>query len=57
MALSVNHLPPHAYILHGLNPRGILQFAGLVEVQYEIRSQDVACIVADHDGAPGCLAG
>ena len=39
-----------------MNPRGVFEFARLVEVEDEIARQHVARIVADHNGTPGCLA-
>ena len=57
LALAIDHLPPHADILHGLDPRCVLNLARLVEVQDEVRGQDVAGIVADHHRAPGRRAG
>ena len=57
LAHAVDHLPPYAYILHGLYPTGVLQLAGLVQIQYQVRGEQVAGIVAHHDGAPGQGAG
>ena len=34
-ALLGDEFPPHAHIFHRLNPRGILNFAGLIEVECE----------------------
>ena len=55
-ALAGNHLPPDAYILHGLDPGGIIIGARVVEVEGHLGSQDVAGIVAHDDRTPGRLA-
>ena len=36
IATTYNHLPPDATILRRMNPRGILELAGLVEVEYQV---------------------
>ena len=55
-ALAGDHLPPYAHILAGLDPRGVLDFARVVEVVGDARGQDVAGVVADDDGTPGRCA-
>ena len=55
-ALTNNHLPPHAAVFHGMNPRGILNLTGFVEVEDEVGGEHIAGIVAHHDGAPWTLA-
>ena len=55
-ALAHDHLPPHAAILHGLYPAGVLYLARLVEIEYQVGSQDVASVIAHHHGAPRGLA-
>ena len=52
-----DHLPPHTDVFHGLDPGDVFQGAGFVKVQREMRGEDLACIVAHHDGAPGGVAG
>ena len=56
LALAIDHLPPYAHKLCRMNPRGIFNFAGFVEVQDKIRCQNLTCIVAYHDGTPRALA-
>ena len=45
--------PPDAHILSGLDPRGVLDAAGLVEVERQVREQDVGRPATDDDGTPG----
>ncbi len=52
-----NHLPPYADVLAGMDPRRILDLAGLVQVERHARSEDVAGVVRHDDRAPGCVAG
>ena len=58
-ALAGNHLPPHAHILHRLDPGHVVVGTGLVEVERDARSEDVAGVVAHDDRSPrrgtGCL--
>ena len=51
------HLPPYSDELHGLDPGGVVDFTGLVEVEDELGGEDVASVVADDEGAPGCVEG
>ena len=51
-AFARNHLPPHADILHRMDPTGILDLAGLVEVEDEVRGQYLAGIVGDEGCTP-----
>ena len=51
-ALAGNHLPPHTHVLHGMNPRHILQGTRLVEVEDEARGQYIGGFFAYHHGAP-----
>ena len=39
-----------------MNPRGVLYFAGFVEVQDKIRCENLSGVVAHHNGAPGAFA-
>ncbi len=55
--LARNHLPPDAHILAGLDPRGVLDLAGLVEIERQTRSQDVAGVVRHDHRTPGRRAG
>ena len=55
--LTNNHLPPHTTILRGMNPRGVVQGARVVEIEDEVRGKHVAGIVGDHHCAPRRLAG
>ena len=54
-ATSDNHLPPYSTVLCWMNPRGILEFAWLIEIQNQIRCQHVTSIVADHNCTPRSL--
>ena len=56
-SVAGDHLPPDADVLRRLNPGGVVELAGLVEVEDELRGQDVARVVADHHRAPGAVAG
>ena len=51
-ALADDHFPPHATVFYGVNPACILYLAWLVEVQYEVARQHVACVVAHHHRSP-----
>jgi len=51
------HAPPDADIFLRLDPAGIGQGAGLVEVEDDPRGEDLPGIAADDDGAPGALLG
>ena len=55
-ALASNEFPPHTHIFHGLDPRCILDLAGLVQVENQARGQDIARVIDKHDGAPRGLA-
>ena len=54
---SYDHLPPHAAVLRGMDPGGILQLTGLVQVQDEAVREHVTGIVRYHHRAPGRLTG
>ena len=51
-AFAGDHLPPHAHVLHWVNPAYILQSARLVEVEDETRGQHIGGTFADHHGSP-----
>ena len=55
--LADNHLPPHTAVLRGVNPRGVVERTGLVEVEDEVRGEHVAGVVGNHHRAPRRLAG
>ena len=57
VAAPYYHLPPYATVFRGVNPAGVLQLARLVQVQYQVRRQHIAGVVAHHHRAPGCLTG
>ena len=57
LAFAGNHFPPDAHVLAGLYPGCIFQLAGLVQVQRDARSEDVAGVVADNDRTPRRAAG
>ena len=57
VALTRDHLPPYADVLRGVDPRGILDLTGLVEIEDEVRGEDLACVIGDHDRTPRALAG
>ena len=50
-----NHFPPYSYVLHRVNPRSISQSTRFVEVEGDIRSQNIAGIVANNHCTPRCL--
>ena len=57
VALAYNHLPPHTAVLRGVDPGGVFDLTGLIEVEDEVIREHVARIVADHHCAPWCLTG
>ena len=56
---TLDHFPPHTYVLCGLYPTGILYLAGFVQVQSHAAGKNVCTITANDDrtprGAPRCL--
>ena len=56
IALARNHFPPHANVLGGMDPTGILDFAGLIQIKNETRSEHLARIIGDENRAPGSVA-
>ena len=57
VALAGDHFPPYAHVFHGLDPRGVVIGARLVEVQDQLRGEDVAGVVRDRHRAPRGMAG
>ena len=51
-ALSRDHLPPHAHVLDGVNPRDILQNARIVKVENQARGKDIRRRGANHHRTP-----
>ena len=51
------HSPPDSHILGRLQPRGILNFARLIEVKRHAREQDVGSRASDDDGTPRAHTG
>ena len=56
-ALIGNHIPPNAYILGRLDPRGVLDFAGFVQVERDAAGQNIGSLVAYDDRTPRRHAG
>ena len=56
-ALAGDHLPPDAHVLHRLDPGGVLDLAGLIEVIDQLARKDVPRIIADDDRTPGGVEG
>ena len=52
---SYNHLPPYTTVLCRMNPRGILEFARLIEIKDQIRCQHITSIIAYHNSSPRSL--
>ena len=56
---SLDHFPPHTYVLCGLNPTGILYLAGFIQIQCHAAGKNVCTSTANDDrtprGAPRCL--
>ena len=50
--LAIDHLPPDTNVFHRLDPTGVFDFTGFVQVENQIGGEDIAGIIADHDGAP-----
>ena len=47
------HFPPDADVLAGLDPAGVGELAGLVEIENQVGRDQFARIVADLDRSPG----
>ena len=56
-ALAGDHLPPDAHVLHRLDPGGVLDLAGVIEVVDQLARKDVPRIIADDDRTPGGVEG
>ena len=56
-AFAGNHFPPYAYIFHRFNPRNIFIGTRFIQVQSQLGSKDVACVIADNNRTPWRLAG
>ena len=54
-AFSNNHFPPHTAVFCGMNPTRVFYLARLVEVQYEVARQHIACVIAHHYRSPRTL--
>ena len=57
VAFARDHLPPYAHVLHGFDPRSIGVSARFVQVEDQIRGEDVAGVVRNHHRAPRGTAG
>ena len=52
VAHTCNHLPPYTYILHRLNPRGVLYLTWLVQIQHNTRCQNIFGCCTHHHHTP-----
>ena len=56
-ALTGNHLPPHTYIFHRLNPGNIFVGTRLIQIQRQLRIQDITSIITYDNRTPWRFAG
>ena len=57
LSASGDHVPPHANVFHGVNPRGVVDFGGFVEVERDAAGEDVGGFAPHDDGSPGRIGG
>ena len=55
LSLTGNHLPPYTHVLHWVNPGGILDLARLIEVENQVRRQNLAGIICNDHSTPRAL--
>ena len=55
LTLTGNHLPPYTYVLHRMNPGGILDLARLIEIENQVGRQHLAGIICNDHSTPRAL--
>jgi hypothetical protein len=48
LTLTGNHLPPYTYVLHRMNPGGILDLARLIEIENQVGRQYLTITPSHH---------
>ena len=57
LSASGDHVPPHAHVFHGVNPRGVVDFGGFVEVEGDAAGENVGGFSPHDDGSPRRIGG